>query len=625
MDANLITRTDIESIYPTTPKDPLAGLKYIIKTIHPKVRAAFPPGSQSSFLECSNYDTVYITSDIHSDLRKFMQILMSLELIPNRRYDSIYDPTLISDVRWTGGERTLFIIVGDLVDGKRDEDRSVDDRNGTFELLLFLLLHNLRIQARKVGSDIRYTMGNHELDSCVAIQEEFYDAYVTDQVKWYFGSPQNRNRILMPFLQASPSILLALAHKGKNELICIHGGLHEDKDTGKRGTDLTKHLIETQTILDRAADLKTFMGTVTTNIVENGELSRGAWTRLYSEDDPGVCTILGKSAYPFTVVGHCPTINTRRTLNIFKKNPAYSHCDQGEDEGHTGCIITDCNKDGAPTLAMVDTGMSAGFRARDPAQNPYREVEVLKLTHNSDLESRTRYYNTIEATKGKGAKDTRTMYKSRNENAKGKGAKDTRTMYKSRNENENAKANEVRSGNNTNTMYKPSTSLAVVNSGPSATFPNSPAVFSEFHPPVGRSVRAPPPPDKPLKSPAVFSEFHPPPNKPTGQQLQNKRKKEQGVYNAAGNDPIPPVLTLQKTPSLTSPNTSDPVSPSNIVSGAQIKAAQYVPPLPASPPPSGNFTFNTKGGGRSTRRPKKRSKRTRKRRRYTLNHPQGVQ
>jgi len=407
MDANLITRIDIESIYPTTPKDQ-AGLRYIITTIHPKVLAAFPPGSQTSFLECSNYDTVYITSDIHSDLRKFMQILMSLKLIPTKSIADIYDPTLISDVIWTGGANTLFIIVGDLVDGKRNEERSVDDPKGSFELLLFLLLHNLRIQARKVKSDIRYTMGNHELDSCINDTIGFYDDYVTDDAKRFFINFTIRRQMLRPFLQASPSILLALADGDKNELICIHGGLHEDDDTGERGKDLTDSLKEKQETLDSTMDLITFVNILVSDNKTNGAVSRGAWTRLYKEDTPDVCGTLERSAYPLTVVGHCPTLMSERPIRIFTENPAYSHCDKGDDDHHVGCIITDCNKDGAPTLAMVDAGMSAGFRRYDPKKNPSREVEVLKLTHDRALESAARYYNTIEATTGK---ETRLMYK----------------------------------------------------------------------------------------------------------------------------------------------------------------------------------------------------------------------
>ena len=591
MDANLVTSADLDRV---AKRD----LQYIIDIIHPKVRAAFPPGSQSSFLECSNYDTVYITSDIHSDLRKFMQILMSLELIPTKTidkvrpvgsnygpiYEPIYNYNLISDVEWIGGAKILFVIVGDLVDGKRNEERSVDDPKGTFEILLFLLLHNLRIQAHKVGSDIRYTMGNHELDSCVAIQEEFYDNYVTDQVKRYFSSPQNRNLILMPFLQASPSIILSLAHGKNNELICIHGGLHEDEDTGTRGTDLTKYLIKTQTILDRARDLHTFMGTVTKNIISNGELSRGAWTRLYSEDDPEVCAILEKSAYPFTVVGHCPTINTNRTLNIFTRNPAYAHCDKGEDEGHTGCVITDCNKDGAPTLAMVDTGMSAGFRARDPAKNQSRKVEVLKLTHDAALKS-SRYYNIIEATTGES----------------------TRLMYKA--------------GTKLN-----SRSSALVTRRRAPPVVESPAVFEDYHPPVTSPppANSPPPPSIPPPAPppnsSVIRKFTPkPPSIPRSTHIPPPPSIP---------PPAPPPIIrkfIPKPPSIPRPKHIPPPSnsapSSNSVNGDPTSLSHTV--SSNSAPSSNSATEDTRrlsfndppvavGGKRRSKRRSKKSKRTRK-------------
>jgi len=470
MDANLITRTDIESMY-TPAARPRVNLTYIIENIHPKVLAAFPPGSQSSFLECSDYDTVYITSDIHSDLRKFMQILMSLKLIPLKSIADIYDPTLISDVTWMGGKRTLFVIVGDLVDGKRNP-YSVHDPKGMFELLLFLLLHNLRIQARKVRSDIRYTIGNHELDSCIKVDDIFCGNYVTLHALMFFNNYDDRRNILRPFLQASPSILLAVADGDKNELICIHGGLHEDTTTGKRGKDLTDGLKKKQKTLDSTMDLITFVKILESDSKENGEISKGAWTRLYGEDTPDVCDTLERSAYPLTVVGHCPTMMSERPIRIFTENPAYSHCDKGIGDNNVGCIITDCNKDGAPTLAMVDAGMSAGFRY-EPKKNPNREVEVLKLTHDSALESAARYYNTIEATTGE---KTRLMYKA--------GEKEFN------NDEENA----FREGTG---RFKPTLPVA------SNSAPASPTVFSNFN-----SIPKP----LPNSSPAAFNNFNRPPS-----------------------------------------------------------------------------------------------------------------
>jgi hypothetical protein len=259
--------------------------------------------------------------------------------------------------------------------------------------------------------------------------------------------------------------------------------------------------------------------------MSNGELSRGAWTRLYSEDDPDICTILGNSAYPFTVVGHCPTINTHRTLNIFKKNPAYRHCDQGEDEGHTGCVITDCNKDGAPTLAMVDTGMSAGFRARDPAKNQSRKVEVLKLTHDAALIS-SRYYNIIEATTGESI----------------------RLMYKAGTE-----------------LNSRSSVLVTRKRAPPVV--KSPAVFEDYHPPVNfpppPSIPPPVPPPPsipPPVPPPIIRKFIPkPPSIPRPKHIPPPSNSASS-RNSANGDPtsLSPTISSNSAPSSNSATLSSP-------------------------------------------------------------------
>lgn len=406
---NRITTEDLLTIAETPFPE---NLDYIKASIHPKIRSEFPPGSQSSRISCADYDTVYVTSDIHSDLPKFVQMLQSLNLVssasPIMNYEMntelIYNPALISGIQWTGGARTLFVIVGDLVDGKRGEldgiEYSVNDPKGTYELLLFLLLHNLRIEARKVNSDIRYTMGNHEIDSCVLMKEKFWRDYVTNEAKQFFRTPADRSSVLVPFLQASPSVILRMFNGETPELICIHGALHDHDD----GNDNTVALELMQDTLDTRPDLFT-------ELLKTTEVHSATWSRFYKNTDPKVCTVLQASKYPLTIVGHCPTIRASRSKRILARE-SHAHCDTGdeeedekEDDGtmKIGCIVADCKnrtvKGDPPTLAMVDTGLSAGFRM-DPKNNPGRDVEVLKLTHSTSREP-TRYYNLIEATTGK--------------------------------------------------------------------------------------------------------------------------------------------------------------------------------------------------------------------------------
>jgi hypothetical protein len=113
----------------------------------------------------------------------------------------IYNPKFINNAEWIGGERTLFLILGDLVDGKRNSNQ-VNDIVGAFELLIHCLIHNLRISARSKGSEVLFTIGNHDLDTVLnhpdlGNPEKFkpnfklslYKSYVHESSKNFFGQP----------------------------------------------------------------------------------------------------------------------------------------------------------------------------------------------------------------------------------------------------------------------------------------------------------------------------------------------------------------------------------------------------------------------------------------------------
>jgi hypothetical protein len=133
----------------------------------------------SATLDSTKYNRVYISSDIHADYKQLLKLLLRQGLIQipgiaseaEITPETIYDPNLIANVAWIGGEKTLLVFVGDLIDGRRNikkEDGSkipveVEDPKGIFEVLLHALLYNLGIQARKVQSDVLFTIGNHDL------------------------------------------------------------------------------------------------------------------------------------------------------------------------------------------------------------------------------------------------------------------------------------------------------------------------------------------------------------------------------------------------------------------------------------------------------------------------------
>ena len=64
-------------------------------------------------------------------------------------------------LEWVADD-TMLMITGDLVDGRRGS-RTVDDPRGSYEMLLHILIYNLRIDARERNSDVLFTIGNHDL------------------------------------------------------------------------------------------------------------------------------------------------------------------------------------------------------------------------------------------------------------------------------------------------------------------------------------------------------------------------------------------------------------------------------------------------------------------------------
>lgn len=406
--ANDLTAADIEGFYTATRRYNAANAP----AIRAKLAAAYPPSTRNHRIDCTQYDRVFVTSDIHSDLRKFVQMLtlnglMGTAIDPYAG-DAIYDPALITDSVWTGGERTLIVIVGDIVDGKRTSGRDIgpDDTRGSFELLLFALLYNLRRKANRENSEIRFTMGNHEMSTIILpdlpYHTSMYDKYVTNEAKAFFSSNQNRIRAILPFLNTCPYYMLGFYRGDTNEMACVHGGFHRGPDD-----DVTGDLETAQTAINGGAPLNSLPE----------DLSNPAgplWNRTYNQVD-GFCEHIA-SPYPFIIVGHCPTMlangsTESRTSYLTKTKGTYAGCDSeiigtaGDIPNRVGCVVLDCQGDhdlAAPKLAFVDVGMSRGQRwpsipshgiVEIPNRN--RPAQMLLLTHDPLLVE-DRYFNRID-------------------------------------------------------------------------------------------------------------------------------------------------------------------------------------------------------------------------------------
>ncbi len=379
-------------------------------------------------VDCSLYNDVFIISDIHSDLRKFISLLYSggfIELNDFNIYNDNIDSDFIDKIKWIKNN-SLLVITGDLIDGTRfskigSDDAivnigTVNDKIGNFELLLHILIYNLRLQALLLNSNILFTYGNHDL---IAIYKDSYgyENYVSPETKNYFyNSMSLRANVLKFFYGLSPYIVLQLStpHNSR-EILCVHGGLHTTKGDKIFNNNQIRNFFKFQEILSltgvfgidiyrestydslNAADnilfdnqfksdknliyYKKFKEQINVNLLKlyneyifsPNNNSFLLISRFYTSDDQdAVC----KSIQDFgndikmIVVGHCPTNNYDSLKNIMNNNTnLYKNCDKLLDnhKNTKGCVVTNCfdiqNPD-APTLAFVDTAMSSAFRSR---------------------------------------------------------------------------------------------------------------------------------------------------------------------------------------------------------------------------------------------------------------------
>jgi len=374
-------------------------------------------------IDCRQYPTVYVTSDIHADLRKFIQMLQHAGLanIPVNPYDNdvIYERKVITDVEWTMGPNVLLVIVGDLLEGRRGEPHKgdvmeVDDKVGNFEVLLLSLIFNLGIDARMKGSNVLFTLGNHDIVSSSQIfyNEWMYKNFVTDAARKYFGKYDTRLKVFSNFLKTSPYFLITLLNNGVPEIGFVHAGLHRLNKSSGGLEDLIPQLLDIQSKLDadvRDAALSGIKGLDLKK--DDGPL----WTTAYSENHEGVCDKLGDMFCRLLIVGHCRTDLKKRMSRIISNDRVmYAGCDHEELEYAGGplygCVVADCvGADGMPKLTYVDTGLSRAMRKKgSKVRNKDRIPQFLRLTHVED--GSDRFYNRIEAVWGRGHGESRLLY-----------------------------------------------------------------------------------------------------------------------------------------------------------------------------------------------------------------------
>jgi len=409
-----------------------------------------------SMLNKADYPNVYITSDVHADIGKLVQLLLDLELIefeiafniytPQGRYsEELYTESLYGEnLKWKGGSNAVFIIVGDLVDGRR-RNLEIPDDKGTAELLLHVFLYNLRIKAIMAGSEVLFTIGNHDLTVFFELtytdysrttlvfdknRKKHYTNYKNSKfIEWIrsieptvpenqfifyrkflfnfyncmnfltaiaifdnkkYSIPEPRNNDTNPYVDPAYDAIAATLF----DVLCVHASI-------VRYTDHNKHKSFIDHILLIYLQYQFFVNTIS-----------GAETLLNDYDDKGLIKLLaisneylndrtfskesGSCAYlvdqvGLLVLGHCQT-GYIEGFEQFKK--IIDEDTDNEDTDKYKECTTNYLTDGPEKkscvligcdhkLAFVDVAMSAAFQRHN------RHIEILHLTLDDDSKEYT--------------------------------------------------------------------------------------------------------------------------------------------------------------------------------------------------------------------------------------------
>ena len=374
---------------PKSIKDILAKAKPIL-SIKPHI------------IEKKDYDNVYLTSDIHADLRKFIRLLVNAGLIQYNGYDvkTLQDGPIPSqavwDFEWIAPKKTLLIIIGDLVDGKRPNGPySVNDTKGNIELLLHIFLYNLRIKALDDSSEVRFTLGNHDYGSILT--SELWSSYIHEEVDDFF-TLQGRRKCLIPFYDCCPYIFLTL----DNEIMCVHGGMAGLDDTVIRYQNMLQEKLKEDKTIEQILNEDAIMD------ILSKDAPTPLWSRSYSnENSTTTCPIIENTSYKMVVVGHCVTgtdfthFNEIRTK--YKESAKQGDHNDGGRCDRGGCVLIGCeNLDTGPRLAFVDIGMSEAMSlGKEKTKKKINEqrAEFLHLQHDPHHPDTVRYYNIISRIK----------------------------------------------------------------------------------------------------------------------------------------------------------------------------------------------------------------------------------
>jgi hypothetical protein len=319
-------------------------------------------GKLNHNISIDGYKQLYFTSDIRSDFLKLVQVLVLsklIELPDNISISDLYNKCGTERIfryvacysKWIA-EDTLFVILGNLVNGARFGYEIQGDYEGSFELLIHVLLYNLRLQALEKNSFVVFTIGNHDFHTVIVndgmFTKENYN-FVTRASNSFFDGIDRRANALLPFYDLSPYFVLLFTLRQVVRVIGVNAGLHY-KDTNNLIQTYPTEWIDEQKKYTKMRlsqdDSRTTKGIIS-KIIEYSKGERSPiWTSFYAKEHPDeVCnSIQSIKSHPIVVVGNHWTA---------RDSPMLTHLKSGTNSK----ILKGCDNH----LVFVNTGMSSLF------------------------------------------------------------------------------------------------------------------------------------------------------------------------------------------------------------------------------------------------------------------------
>ena len=408
-------------------KHEIPTVSYMSKTQDKMKYDQFPVTEYS----CTKFEQIHVMSDLHADYELVFRHLIRFGIMKcthKNWYKDILNKNkankVLGSVQWGLGPNNLLVICGDIVDGKRG-DTQVPKCDLNVEVMLHILLRNLKILAKEVGSDVILLYGNHDF-MCLSADDDSYEHYChlnyngmgldDKDVLYDYSDINNRYHMLKPFYKNYSlyfGILKENVKIGKDyeiddyELLFSHAGFFFDNSLMfKKTKQLQKDL---QTAYDKQ-HVNAFAINIPKNDSREGKdgpyegsnrnnMPTVVWTRdsikNTSTNDEKFCD--KHLEKPTMIVGHCQCDSHKYAQPRTTNRP----CSAIIEHGSTPlCIYPKCFNNGIPKLINIDTSLSRAFSVESETKYE-KKYEMLVISSSKPADGSSKNANKFDTFKSK--------------------------------------------------------------------------------------------------------------------------------------------------------------------------------------------------------------------------------